>query len=341
MTLEIAASAFGESEMDAERDEAQASEIQRAPGLRGRLLTRADLANLPEPEPLIGDTIDRNTLALLAGPWGSGKSFLAADWASCVATGKDWQGRETHRGKVLLIMAEGVSGMHARLGAWEYAWRHQITDMALLPIAVNLMDARHRLHLFELAAEERYDLVVVDTLSRCMVGADENSAKDVGIVVDALERLRAASSGTVLAVHHTGKDRTTVRGSSVLEAAVDTVYQLDGGDGFLKLNRTKRKNGPVYDDHLLKLKQVEESCIVEVANLSAVTADKIASARTLLTIFADTFADTGASKAELRLVAKMPNASFHRALSALVKDGDLHNHGTEQRPFYKMRGTHA
>ena len=176
--------------------------------LRDRLISRADLANLPEPEPLIEDTLDRNTLVVLAAPWGTGKSFVAQDWSACVDTGKNWQGREVQRGRVLYVMAEGVSGMHGRLSAWEYAWHEQITNMAVLPIAVNLTDARHRLHLLDLAAAERYDLVVIDTLARCMVGADENSAKDVGVVVDTLERLREACGGTVLAVHHTGKDRT-------------------------------------------------------------------------------------------------------------------------------------
>ena len=127
----------------------------------------------------------------------------------------------------------------------------------------------------------------------------------------------------------------------MLEAAADTVYQLESADGFLKLTRTKRKNGPQYDDHLLKLKPVEESCVIEVANLSAMDADRTASARRLLAFFVDTFADTGASRADLRNACGMPNASFHRALSVLVKQGDLHNIGTDPRPFYKLRGANA
>src|SRR4051794_4541821 len=61
--------------------------------LRGQLLARADLTNLPEPEPLIENTLDRRTIALLAGHTGTGKSFIALDWACCVATGHAWQGR--------------------------------------------------------------------------------------------------------------------------------------------------------------------------------------------------------------------------------------------------------
>ena len=75
--------------------------------------------------------------------------------------------------------------------------------------------------LAELVTDSGYGLVVLDTLARCMVGADENSAKDCGEVVDALVRLRehtAGGRGVILGVHHTGKDGKTFRGSSVFEA---------------------------------------------------------------------------------------------------------------------------
>jgi hypothetical protein len=51
------------------------------------ILSRAELGTLPHVEPLIENTLDRRSMALLAGYWGSGKSFLALDWACCVATG--------------------------------------------------------------------------------------------------------------------------------------------------------------------------------------------------------------------------------------------------------------
>jgi ABC-type glutathione transport system ATPase component len=40
-------------------------------------------------------------LHALVGPSGSGKSFVALDWALCVAAGIPWHGRETIQGKVL------------------------------------------------------------------------------------------------------------------------------------------------------------------------------------------------------------------------------------------------
>jgi hypothetical protein len=62
------------------------------------------------------------------------------------------------------------------------------------------------------------------------------------------------------------------------------------------------------------------------------------SANTLLSAFCSHFAATGASKAELRLVADMSPATFYRALCELVESGRLVNVGTDKQPFYKLPG---
>ncbi|RFU23030.1 AAA family ATPase [Geodermatophilus marinus] len=284
---------------------------RRAP-MRDRLLTRSSLAELPEPEPLIADTIDRRTVALVAGHFGSLKSFVAQDWAACVATGRPWMGRPVQQGSALYVAAEGAHGLHPRFTAWEHGWQRRIPDDALtvLPEPVNLSDSAAVAELCELVAGRA--LVVVDTLARCLVGADENSAKDMGIAVDALYRLRdATGDGTVVVLHHTGKDRATVRGSSALEAGVDTVYQTEGDARCMRLSRTKRKDGPREDQLQVRLNPVLSSGVI----VSAIGADMNSNARTLMSAFMSAFGTTGATKADLRNVVDMPPASFHRSLT--------------------------
>jgi hypothetical protein len=301
-----------------------------------RLLSRGELAQLPEPEPLIDGTIDRRTVALVAGHFGSLKSFVLQDWAASIATGRPWMGRPVEQGSVLYVAAEGAHGLHPRFTAWEYGWHRNVPDdqLHVLPEPVNLLDAQAVAELCQLAAGRQ--LVVIDTLARCMVGADENSAKDMGVAVDALYRLRDATNGGTIAVaHHTGKDRATIRGSSALEAGVDTVYTTEGDARLMRMTRTKRKDGPCPDLLQVKLNPVLDSAVV----VSTLGVDIRPTAHELMSTFMSTFAATGASKAELRSVADMPPASFSRALSDLVRSGALINTGTDQRPFYKTGET--
>ncbi|MCD2142107.1 AAA family ATPase [Rhodococcus pyridinivorans] len=309
----------------------------------GQLLTRSALRSLPDPEPLIEGVLDQGTTALLYGKWGSGKSFIALDWAASVASGRRWQGRDTQRRKVLYVAAEGAFGLKGRIDAWETGWHVQLEDgdLDILPVPVNLTKWADVHDLAGLIREQRYGMVVLDTLARCMVGADENSAKDCGIVVDHLNTLREATPdgrGVVLGVHHTGKDGKTLRGSSAFEGGADTVYQtcLDGGA--IDVTREKRKDGPCEDRHRLHISPVEgtPSAVVSVHR----GVDNSDRADRILSIMSTHFRTTGASRTDLWKVAEEAGISygtFTRGLNDLLESGELVDEGTKARKFFRLR----
>ncbi len=308
----------------------------RDPGLWGKLLNRRQLADLPALKPLIADTIDLGTVALLAGGWGTCKSFTALDWSACVATGRSWQGRATEVRRVLYLAAEGAYGLDARLRAWEQGWQQSIGDeqFVTLPAPVNLSQPEQVRQLVHLVAAEGFGLVVFDTLAKCAVGCDENSARDMGKLVDALYRVRdATNGGTVLAVHHAGK-AGTVRGSSALEAGVDTAYVTEGDSHNLVLRRHKRKDGPLRDEHALTLSGVPGTGSAILVARSAPPGD--ASAAKLLDAFRDAFSVDGATKQELQSVSGMEPAEFYGALNDLLQTGDLINVSTNSRAYYRL-----
>jgi len=106
-------------------------------------------------------------------------------------------------------------------------------------------------------------LFVFDTLARCIAGADENSARDMGLVVANLDRIRRATSACVLAVHHTGKDMTAgARGSSALRAALDTELELTAIDERVTVKVTKQKDGA--EPKPMRLARIEsgDSCVL-------------------------------------------------------------------------------
>jgi hypothetical protein len=308
-----------------------------------RILTRSDLLELPDPEPLIDNVLDRGTTALLYGKWGTAKSFIALDWGLSVSTGRKWQGRAVQRRRVLYVAAEGAFGFKGRVDAWETGWHTKVADadFAILPFPVNLTRPPEVANLAALIAWGGYDFVILDTLARCMVGADENSAKDCGIVVDSMTRLLGhtpGGRGCVLGAHHAGKDGKTLRGSSAFEGAADTVYFTSRDGAVITLDREKRKDGPELDRHQLIIDPIDgtHSAVISAQNLSAWQADKPERAQQLLSTFVRHFEHTGASKAELRLVAELPPSTFHRSLSSLLEHGDLINTGTDKRPFYML-----
>ena len=237
----------------------------RRPSFRDLILRRDDLALLPAPEPLIEDTLDRSTVALLAGYHGTYKSFVALSWAASVTTGTPWMGRPVQQGRVLYIVGEGATGIDNRLRAWEEANGVRIDHDALHTTrgAVQIAEPRALAEVAGYVEEVGFDLIIIDTVARAAVGLEENSSKDMGVFIDAADQLRQATeAGTVLLVHHTGKDKSTVRGSSAVEAAMDTVYVTEGGDGLVRLRRTKRKDGPMEDTHLLRFEQVGPSGVL-------------------------------------------------------------------------------
>jgi len=308
-------------------------------GLRDKLLSRAELRNLPTPEPLIDNTLDRRTSALLYGYWGTCKSFLALDWCSCVATGKPWQGRPVQQGKVLYVAAEGAYGLDRRLIAWEKAWHREVAELTVYPDKVDLLDRGAVREIEQLCGEQRYALVVFDTVSRCMAGADENSAGPMSLVVDALDRVkRATVDGTVLGLHHTGKDKVTNRGSSVLESGMDTAYRVEGDPLLISLTREKRKDGPREDRLQLRLLPVADSCVLEAGNDLGTFGR---SGTTVETILRDVFGTFGASRAELRdaaMAAGLSRAEAYRGIKALVDGGLVRVTGPATRPNYAPIG---
>ncbi|QXJ19646.1 AAA family ATPase [Actinomadura graeca] len=295
-------------------------------GFAEQVLTLDELRALPGPEPLIEDTIDRRTVTVLAGPWASGKSFLALDWSLCIASGKPWQGRPVqHTGTVLYIAAEGAYGLAARMEAWSAAWRCALPEgLLVFPKPVNLTNSVAVAEVIAYVWEHRVTLVVIDTLARCMSGADENSSRDMGIAIEALYAVRHATaeeSGAVLAVHHTGKDRTTVRGSSALEAGADSVWQVEASteSAQFKLGRTKRKDGPRGLPLSLKLSERSGSCIVEHSHGGM---GMTGSEEVIQSHFNSHFSEYGpVAVSLLRTVTGLPETTFYRALNSLASKG--------------------
>lgn len=306
--------------------------------LRAALLDTAAVRALPPPDSLIDDYLMRDSLATLYGPSGGGKTFLALDWALHTAVFPWWNNHGIHGGPVVYVIAEGVSGVGIRIDAWT---GHHATSLDKghpiywLPQAVNLTDLGEVYALAELAAELGAVLIVFDTLARCIVGADENSAKDMGVVVANLDRIRRTTGACVLAVHHSGKDGTAgARGSSALRAAMDTELEVTDTDGRTTLKVTKQKDGPEVSPLRLTRTAAGSSCVLvtasdaiddrELSTGAAATLDTLRTIQVPGGIAAGVWEDASAASRSV----------FYTHRAKLLRLGLVRNIGTEKMPRY-------
>ncbi|MBK9971197.1 MAG: AAA family ATPase [Acidimicrobiaceae bacterium] len=151
--------------------------------------------------------LDLDSMAMLYGRRGSYKSFMALDWALCVANGTRWHSRPTTQGTVVYLVGEGLNGFVQRIDAWRAHHPMQgETNLLLYPEAVNLLSPSSVGPFADECARVGASLVVIDTLSRCFVGGEENGGKDGSIGVEQLDVIRKRTGACVLLVHHAGKD---------------------------------------------------------------------------------------------------------------------------------------
>lgn len=208
-----------------------------------RLKSMNDLIQLPTPQFLIEDWLLENTIAMLVGDTGSFKSTLALGIAVCVQNSLPWHSLRTRACNVAIFNHEDGSGFKTRYLA--NVDHYEINEPALfwdaeVPNLLNTAEVDARISAMQDAG---IGLVVIDTLAHAIPGADENSAKDMGVAISNLIKIKQQLNATMLVVHHTGKDAAKgARGSSSLKAAVDTEITVKASRGKVTLNQSKQRH---------------------------------------------------------------------------------------------------
>lgn len=228
-------------------------------------LTLDEIEALPPPVWLIEGLLVQNSNASLIAPPKSLKSFLALDWALHIAYGINWKGKAVKQGGVLYIAGEGVGGMARRIAAWRafHGCSGDNAPFRLIAVPFRIMRDDHVAAAIATAKAmmeaDGYpvSLIVNDTLARSMAGADENSAKDMGIAVGGIDEIRTETAAAMLTVHHTGKDKERgARGSSALLGAVDTEIVVTREESILKVKVTAQKDAEEGDEIILQVRKV-------------------------------------------------------------------------------------
>ena len=310
--------------------------------IRAALLRGDAICDVPPPEPLMGDVLSLDSVAVLYGRPGGGKSLLALDWALSIATGNWWNGQELKEGNVLYALAEGVRGTGPRVKAWKahHRFAGPVPDgFVWLPLAFDLREPSWAGPLAHVAADLTPSIVVIDTLNRYAPGTDEGPA-DMGKIIYAADLVRRMTGACVLIVHHSGKDSTAgARGHSSLLGAVDTELELKSAEDILTLIITKQKDGPDGQVYRLALTPAADSVTVTPYTGAASAEERVGpSGRVMLDALAEISVPGGVTtgvwlKATGEEVAER---SFYRWRARLLELGEVVNLGSNERPKYAL-----
>jgi hypothetical protein len=241
-----------------------------APRRRG-LLTLEELLALPDPEWLVKGVFQERGLAVIGGKPGTHKSRIALDLSLAIIHGADWRGISTKGGSVVYVAAEGGDGLKDRVEAWK-TYHGDVSAQHKFWVfneRLNIIRDPRAVDLFlgDLAASGvRPALVVIDTLASCMIGGDENHPRDMGQFVHDCDCIKQETGAAVLVVHHTDKMGKSIRGSSVLEGAADTILMVTNSKDGVRVHCEKQREAPEPGDMWFTVTPVCDSCIVTPAD---------------------------------------------------------------------------
>ena len=237
-----------------------------------RWCSDVELMQRPDLLPLITELLPARALVVLIGMPEAGKTLLLSAVAGAVKTGRALFGAfdVPQPGPVVYVLAEGAEHFKKRIKAWKLHTAFPLDEpyLKMLDGPLNLMEPAHVAAFIEQARAYQPVLVIVDTLARCMPGADENTAQDMGKAIRSLDQIRLELNTAVLVAHHTTKEGSTERGSSALRGACDLMLKVTHDDDLITLQHEKSKDWPAIKPIKFRLVFIPDadSVVIDLAH---------------------------------------------------------------------------
>jgi hypothetical protein len=192
--------------------------------------------------------IPTESVSMITGDAGSGKTWMSIDIAVSIAKGLPWMNREVLQGAVLIIDEE--SGEH-RLSnrIKKVIMGHGGPGTPIYGFSMQCMNATDPTHLAEIEKiiiEKNIKFVVIDALMDVVIGADENSVKEMMPAFKYLRQISSRTGVTFWIIHHTDKSGKGYRGSSAIKGAVDSMIEI-----------TKKENSDSIEIKSIKIRDGE------------------------------------------------------------------------------------
>ena len=233
---------FSVSRVDGEGVEVKVFVPEYFNTLRFRPYTLEELLNMPPKKWLVEHLFGAKDLGMLFGPPGCGKTFVIIDLIICMCSGIPWAGQFNIPIPLTVwyCAGEGISGLQSRFAAAaDNRGIETLKNLSFFDAVPQFFDLKSGdgidkfIQDFQTCQREggapAPDVVIVDTLNCATVGADENSAKDMGIVLHQAKKMAESLGCAVLFIHHTTKDGSAERGSGSMRGAMGIMMGIKVG----------------------------------------------------------------------------------------------------------------
>jgi hypothetical protein len=296
---------------------------------------------------LIAGLVPVGGFVVVSGRPGSGKTFLMLDLALHVAAGRSWHGRAVTQGTVVYVAAEAQGSIPQRLHAWVQYHQVRPERFSCVPETVLVGSAE----LDELVKALRTlpeppVLVVFDTLSWCLGGADENASESMAAILNATRVLHGTFGAAVVWVHHPSAAGKPLRGHTSLHGATDVeLFVAQPKPGTVVVKSEKVKDGPEAAPFALALRPFASddgrplSCIILPGDgVEDVPAPKLTrSEQHALEVLAG-FAHDGATFTTWWHAAGGSKSSFKTAIATLTRGHLVEHDGGRRGGRYSLNG---
>lgn len=239
-------------------------------------LSMKELLSMPPKRWIINNVLGAGDIAMIYGAPGSGKTFIVVDLIFSACLARQWAMRFDIPAplNVAYCAGEGVSCLPSRFGAAAIHYdAHDLANFTFYAVTPSLFyedglrNDIESIEKFMLEWKERQaqgeaealDILIIDTLHSATAGADENSARDMGMVVDLCRRAARVLGCAVLLVHHANKAGTGERGSSALRGAMDLMIETKPTASKYSMECAKLKDGEKWKEQTFDLTAIGDS----------------------------------------------------------------------------------
>lgn len=294
-----------------------------------RMVDISEMKVRPPVKWLIPGVIPANGLCMLFGPSGVYKSFHALDLAVQVS-------RKTN---CIYVLAEGNDGMPSRINAYEKHHNVQLQNLFFCDGAIDMFSDVEMTAFRRIIGQYKPGLIIVDTFAMCTGGADENSARDMKVIVEQCRRITDQLKCAILLVHHTNKEGLAERGSATIRNNSETTIRMIKMDDVVQVESLKSRDRTQFATYYLKPVTVQlgykDDDGNDVSSLVLLPADNVVATNDLtplqLQILKALAVEPNASFADLATMTEQRRGVIQRVITKLTDAGYVDAWDGQQR----------